>query len=324
MTVLPPEVLPYLAAVRAALADLTPAERDDLLEDLEGHLAEVAVDTGGELAARLGPPEAYAAELRASAGLPPRQGRGVSLRRRLDGLGHRLLALPGGRAVAAFLPDLRPGWWVLRGWLVVAVAAVLLQGPYTLSRFPLVRFSGSLLLGLLLVGAAVVASVHLGRSGPARWKPLVAVANVVLVLAGLSAAGAVRQEYGVARYGLVGAADPYSSVVRGPNGPINNFYAYDSLGRPLFDIQLFDQDGAPVSDLLLQTRDGRYTRPEYRLGRNGEPLRNVFPRRYTVDMVGPDGFPSTGPLPPPSIPMVALPPEPSPSPSPSQSPSPSP
>lgn len=32
------EVTEYLAAVREALADLSPSERDDLLEDLAAHL----------------------------------------------------------------------------------------------------------------------------------------------------------------------------------------------------------------------------------------------------------------------------------------------
>jgi uncharacterized membrane protein len=69
------EVTAYAAAVRAALADLPPAAREDLLEDLEQHLHEVAEEEGS-LHARLGPPQVYAEELRASAGLSPgRRGR---------------------------------------------------------------------------------------------------------------------------------------------------------------------------------------------------------------------------------------------------------
>jgi hypothetical protein len=62
------DVSRYAAAVRAALADLDPGERAQLLEDLEGHLAEVAAETDGPLTDRLGPPEAYGAELRAAYG----------------------------------------------------------------------------------------------------------------------------------------------------------------------------------------------------------------------------------------------------------------
>ena len=62
------DVARYVTAVRAACADLPgPPDRELLLED---HLGEVAAEAGGPLAERLGRPEAYAAELRASAGLP--------------------------------------------------------------------------------------------------------------------------------------------------------------------------------------------------------------------------------------------------------------
>src|ERR687889_155753 len=47
---------------------LNAAIRDELLEDLPEHLAEVAADDVGSLADRLGPPSVYAAELLASAG----------------------------------------------------------------------------------------------------------------------------------------------------------------------------------------------------------------------------------------------------------------
>src|SRR5215211_2863511 len=64
------DVARYATAVRAAFADLPGPERELLLEDLEDHLQEVAAEAGGPLEERLGRPETYAAELRASAGLP--------------------------------------------------------------------------------------------------------------------------------------------------------------------------------------------------------------------------------------------------------------
>ena len=64
------QVARYATAVRAAFADLPGPERELLLEDLEDHLQEVAAEAGGSLTERLGRPEAYATELRASAGLP--------------------------------------------------------------------------------------------------------------------------------------------------------------------------------------------------------------------------------------------------------------
>ena len=62
------EITAYVEAVRAALSGLPDAIRDELLEDLPEHLAEVAADDVGSLTDRLGPPSVYAAELLASAG----------------------------------------------------------------------------------------------------------------------------------------------------------------------------------------------------------------------------------------------------------------
>ena len=59
-------VTEYAAAVRAALADVPEPDRTELLEDLEDHLGEIAVESTESLTARLGTPEAYAAELRSA------------------------------------------------------------------------------------------------------------------------------------------------------------------------------------------------------------------------------------------------------------------
>jgi hypothetical protein len=93
------DVARYAAAVRAAFADLPAPDREALLEDIEDHLVEVAAEPGGPLEERLGPPEAYAAELRAWAGLPSgatrRRGPRTSrLARRLQRLGAAAAAHP--------------------------------------------------------------------------------------------------------------------------------------------------------------------------------------------------------------------------------------
>ncbi|RGA00278.1 hypothetical protein DI270_035560, partial [Microbispora triticiradicis] len=61
----------YADAVREALADLPPEDRETLLEDLHDHISEVAAEPGLSLEDRLGAPEAYAAELRAAYGGRP-------------------------------------------------------------------------------------------------------------------------------------------------------------------------------------------------------------------------------------------------------------
>jgi hypothetical protein len=52
-----------------------------------------------------------------------------------------VLGHPYGRAVADFLPDLRPGWWVLRGVLAVWVLSLLTDGG-NLSAFLCRRWAG--------------------------------------------------------------------------------------------------------------------------------------------------------------------------------------
>lgn len=70
-----PAVATYVAAVRDELGDLPPDELAEITEDVRDHLDHVAAEYGddvtvGVLIDRLGAPAAYAAELRAAAGLP--------------------------------------------------------------------------------------------------------------------------------------------------------------------------------------------------------------------------------------------------------------
>ncbi|MEV6411956.1 hypothetical protein [Kribbella sp. NPDC051718] len=70
-------VATYLAQVKAELSDLPPGELAEVLDDVTGHLSEVAAEfeeepTATALQARLGTPSQYADELRTAAGYPPR------------------------------------------------------------------------------------------------------------------------------------------------------------------------------------------------------------------------------------------------------------
>ena len=69
-TTLSPEARAYLEAVRDRLAGLPAEEADELVADLEQHLAELIAEEPGPLSNRLGSPQEYAAELAASAGWP--------------------------------------------------------------------------------------------------------------------------------------------------------------------------------------------------------------------------------------------------------------
>lgn len=298
------EVAGYAAAVRAACADLPGPDRELLLEDLEDHLQEVAAEAGGPLAERLGRPEAYAAELRASAGLPAlgpgttgrraRAGRlgGSRVARRLAGLWGAALAHPAGRAVAGFLPELRPAWWVLRGYLAVqavAVAASVLLAGTGLS-FPVPALFGSQVLGLLAVVAAVAGSVALGRRGAAtrrvRW--LVVAGNAALAVFALLLTAELgnSETYDdfrdraqtVALYG-----GPVSGL-RADGREISNIFPFDADGKPLQDVYLVDQDGQPV---VATSYDNEYLDPQRLVDRDGNEVANRYPQvQHEVDAAG--------------------------------------
>jgi hypothetical protein len=300
------DVARYAAAVRAAFADLPAPDREALLEDIEDHLVEVAAETGGPLQERLGPPEAYAAELRAWAGLPPpgvRRRRGLRASRpgrRLERRWHAALAHPAGRAVAEFLPELRPAWWVLRGYLVVQLASVALSYLVVDNglSFPLPTVLGSQVLGLLLVGVAVVGSVALGRAGAAtrRGRRLTIAANAALGLFALFLTG----DLGATRYAAEAHLDQY--VVSGAypepglrsNGhEVSNIFPFDAKGRPLQGVELYDQDGVP---LVATHEDNPELESRLPLDQRGNAIPNRYPQaQYQVD-------PATGqrnPVPPP-------------------------
>ena len=315
-----PEVTRYLEAVRRHLADLPAEERDGLVEDLEDHLANVAAEHGLPLERRLGEPAAFAAELRASAGLDgatPAGGRRWGSARALAG---SLAASPTWQRVRAFLPELHPGWWVLRGYLAVAVLAVMGDGREALRSFPLPGLGGNAFLGLLALAVAVPASVSLGRSateaGRRRW--LDRTATVLVGLGCLIGLGSVQTAssgawYPVEQHYLGGAGSNYLHDAQGR--PITNIYAYDKDGKLLDGVLLYDQVGRPLDDVSPVTEDGRPVETHYRLDANGAPIRHAYPLDVRVPVLEPwerpgQGFETIEPAPavPARPPAVVVPP----------------
>ncbi|MEV0002395.1 hypothetical protein AB0H28_08930 [Micromonospora sp. NPDC050980] len=250
MTVTGQEITDYVDRVRAALADLPPALRDELTEDLPEHLAEVAAEGDGALVDRLGPPEAYAAELRTVAGAEP--GRRPARLRRLAAardraatqvrlLDRQLGPLFGHARVADFLRSLRPAWWLLRAWL-----AALLVGAMTDSDRSglLPRFEGSAAGGLVLLGVAVVASLWLGRrsDGFTGWpRRLHLVGTAVLVVFSMSVLVDVHRNASSDLTTAYREASVGSRLDR-----VEDVFVYDQQGRLIRDAQLFDQNGVPI------------------------------------------------------------------------------
>ncbi|TML06761.1 MAG: hypothetical protein E6G39_21040 [Actinobacteria bacterium] len=146
----------YLDAIERELADLPADERAELLEDLAAHFGEFANDD--DLASTLGDPAAYARELRDAAGLsasPPPEAH-IALIDRLRANVTALRRSSWWRAIAAFLPELRPAWWVLRAWLIVAALAGGVD-------FPVPRVADHTLVGLAALMIVVPVSVKLGQ-----------------------------------------------------------------------------------------------------------------------------------------------------------------
>jgi hypothetical protein len=249
MTVMEQEITAYVERVRAALADLPPAQRDELTEDLPEHLAEVAAETGGSLVDRLGEPEAYAAELRAAAGAPVRTGPNLDqrfaglvlgVRTRLRALDVRLGPPLGYPAASDYLRLLRPAWWLLRGYLAAMLVTAMSTGG-TFGVLP--SLGGSHLAGLVLLAGCVVGSLWLGRNADrlSRWpRRLLLAGSLGLVLFGLVGAATVdgRARWGGYGYQSVSVDDQYSHI--------QDVFVYDSEGRLVRDVRLFDQNGAPI------------------------------------------------------------------------------
>ncbi|MEU8077611.1 hypothetical protein AB0B31_19415 [Catellatospora citrea] len=253
------EIAQYAAQVGAALSDLPEHARNDLLEDLPAHLAEVAAEIeaeggGATLAERLGPPSAYAAELRATLGHPGGHsrtsawvGRAVSrVRARWDGLDRRLGPVIGYERLGEFLALLRPAWWVLRGWLVAMLVAQLWRDGDGLGLLP--RFEGSTLLGLLVLIAFVVGSIWLGRrtaaAPPARRRTRLALraATAVVVVFGLGL-------WVTADDRLMGSFWQESTPTAWVNDPynqVNDVFVLGPDGQIIQGARLVDQDGSPV------------------------------------------------------------------------------
>jgi hypothetical protein len=239
------EISRYVEGVRAALADLPPAARDELLEDLPDHLAEVAAEADGTLEERLGPPAAYAAELRTSAGLTGAGGRrgridlsaaAIRVRSVAGTLDERVGRAMGYRRASEFSRLLRPGWWVLRGYLVaMLLLGSVVPGPFDLlpagNEYAVVWFA--------MVGLAILASVRLGKVS-ARWRGwpaagLIAGNALLAVALMVGVADLAQQEQGYLE------TSSYEDPLRD-----STVFPYDRNGQPLRDVRLVDQYGNEV------------------------------------------------------------------------------
>ena len=304
------DVAAYAAAVRSALGDLPPDENVALLEDLEDHLAEISGEGEGTLAERLGPPEKYAAELRAAYGAAHPRGRQrrPQLRSILMGVVASTAKADWYRDVRGFLPTLRPAWWVFRAYVVVMILTAVLSSGHNLRPIPN-PFSSRGLLQVIATIVAIVLSVRIGQRGRPRvqnFRIVSVLANTAIALATIPMLGSMSTDPGYS-YPIDPATQTGAPAYAG--GPTTNIYAYSRDGRQLNDVLLYDQNGAPLT-VGGQASDVTTTYP---LGADGLPIENAYP----LNQRHPDG--STV-----AVPRVAIPPWPTPTVTASPSPSPSP
>lgn len=268
----PTEVHAYLEAVRATLADLPAAERDDLLAEVESSLRDAAGETGS-IGARLGSPEEFAAELRAAAGLHESD---ASARNRVD-IRAAFAALAVDRRLVASrraLRELAPIWWAARGYIAAGALALAVHAHWS-SRYPgLPRFHGAGLTVLVLV-VAVAASLALGLASRTRAARAVLAVNVLCVLLAILVVhhAVEAQSPAVGGYTIVTVPFPGLAI----NGvPIKNIYPYSIDGKLLHDVLLYDGAGNPIS-VTSVTAD-----PNRRVLRStsNRPIYNSFPIRY--------------------------------------------
>lgn len=315
------DVADYLAAVEHHLADLPADDRAALMEDLALHLdALAAEDDGRPIAVRLGSAADYAAELRTAAGLPPATGRSGP---RLRDVLAQVSGTPVGREALRLARELRPAWWLLRGYLLVAVPTWLeTQQPRRV--FPVPTPLGSDELGLLLVVAAMIGSVLLGRRTlphPARLA--VGVAGAVLAVLGfllLTDAWRVwtvrAVEAGVVYAPPEQAMGEYPLLSR--YGPVTDVFPYAADGTPLEDVLLYDQDGRPLQVGRQEWWADRCARVvEQPRAEDGVPVPFSYPQRYELDPAGVDLYGSVAAvgqcdadLDRPEVPLPVFPPEP--------------
>ncbi|GIH71897.1 HAAS signaling domain-containing protein [Sphaerimonospora thailandensis] len=332
----------YADAVREALADLPAKDREALLEDLDDHLAEVAAEHGLPLEERLGSPEAYAAELRAAYGgrardespsIARRVGRRVTAK--ASGVHGRMLRLPPYRQAAAFAPELRPAWWVLRGY-AIAIGV--------LAQFPTPGYLPDDLAEWVFTLAVIWASVWLGRStrtaaAPTWGRLLLLGGNALAVFLVLIAlADARRPSYVAIDSGPRPAGNVWvENTATFGDGDVYNIFPYAEDGTPLRNVRLYDQDGRPITTLDPEMYDQRLAIPC-----GGEPpIRNAYPLPLTpiteddrgmpesADCVPSAEMPTPTPVPSPAAtaegaPSASPSPTPEPTPEPTAEPTPSP
>lgn len=265
-------VAAYAAAVRAQLADLGLEQVEELTDGLEANLADALADDlrphGADLVEEFGDPAAYAAELRAAAGVDA-VGRRPGAAARMRGAARRTSARARQQrwwpAAVETAAALRPLLWVVRGWVVFQVSGWVL-GPVLVTP----GWWPSTAHGLVIMLACIGVSVQVGRG---RWlagrraAPFVAVLTGVTLLVAYPVASTVDRYEEQLAAGNAGTTvvtvrsdpEPMDGVVV-DGMPVSNLFVYDADGFPLEGVQIYDDRGRPVRTVF--DTDALWSRPD--------------------------------------------------------------
>ena len=282
----PVSVTAYLEEVRGHMDGLDSEEVEELLDDIALGLGELDRESQEDLAVLLGEPAAFAAELMESAGLipAPEGNPGPTLGQYLRRLRRRVRHSVWYREVAGFLPELRPAWWVLRGWVLVTMVLVL-AGERITEVLPVPEPAGNGLLGLVVLAIAVVFSVRRGRAAVGRKRGrgrrlveiLVGTVSAIWVLAVLASVQSPDPFEGPVDLFEQGLAYPYQFLPA-------NLYAYLPDGTELPAVLLYDQEGRPVELPRAHTDPVRGW--DYQsltpVDSRGRQVPNIYPRPLEV------------------------------------------
>ncbi len=260
-TTVPDAARLYLDQVRDGLADLlADGEAEEVLQDLEAHLAEI---DPAEIEATLGAPSEFLAEFRSSAGLDvpgeaaggsglARAWRRASSRARQVGDWGRRTVEPVLAPLVDHRSDIRTAWVWSRGILAVVAAAWAIDtGTYGTHHVLFPRDSG-LIVQLAVLALATFLSVRLGAADGRWWSRLDVVASLAaayLIVLAVSTPQYIPypEEQGFI-YPEAGGEGGAPVLLIGPNGPIQNLHAYDIDGNPV-DVLLYDGYGNPIQTL---------------------------------------------------------------------------
>jgi hypothetical protein len=295
---LSPSKAAYLAKVAEGLADLPVEDREEVVQDLEAHLAELDDD---EVEATLGPPEVFVAEFRQSAGLV--ESETVSTPGIVERLRARLEEWSARLSEMTHWQSFRPVWLWARGWLLVS-AWSLLYDIEGFSRFPIPSIGGSSLTGLVLVVGATLLSLWLD-AGTQQARSIGSV--VFSVAAGWALVGMLLNP--LPTYAELHGEEIYIDRLTGPDGSwVENIYAYTLEGEQV-DVLLFDQSGRPLLSLPTHAYEEAEFAPNaevihydsravaFARDQFGRVIPNLYPLQLsTYDEIG-----RLVPMPPPSL-----------------------